>query len=68
MSLLYVLVCNYKCKIQLFEIPFYFHGNCIGIFFTGEEFKRYQSKELSKKKLNYKFKELLDRNYIMKTI
>lgn len=53
---------------ELFEIPFYFHCNSIDIFFTGEEVKRHQSKELSKKKLNYKFKELFDRNYIINTI
>lgn len=59
MSLLYVLVCNYKCKIQLFEIPFYFHGNSIGIFFTREEFKRHQSKKLWKKNETINLKNYL---------
>lgn len=31
---------------ELFEIPFYFHCNSIGIFFTGEEFQRHQSKKM----------------------
>lgn len=35
---------------ELFEIPFYFHCNSIiGIFFTGEEFQRHQSKKLWEK-------------------
>lgn len=52
---------------SVFEIPFYFHCNSIGIFFTGEEFQRHQSKELLKKN-ETKFKELFDRNYIINTI
>lgn len=44
---------------ELFEIPFYFHCNSIGIFFTGEEFQRHQSKELLKKNETINLKNYL---------
>lgn len=44
---------------ELSEIPFYFHCNSIGIFFTREEFKRHQSKKLWKKNETINLKNYL---------